>query len=79
MKVKVGARGMIVIPKKLREQFGVRQGDVLNLEPGKGVILMRKDKLWEKLKGSARGLTTAEDAEKDLDVEEREWEKRLQR
>lgn len=79
MKVKVGARGMIVIPKKLREQFGVRQGDVLNLEPGKEVILMRKDKLWEKLKGSARGLTTAEDAEKDLDVEEREWEKRLQR
>ena len=75
----MGARGMIVIPKKLREQFGVRQGDVLNLEPRKGVILMRKDKLWEKLKGSARGLTTAEDAEKDLDVEEREWEKRLQR
>ncbi len=79
MKVKVGARGTIVIPKRLREEMRVNEGDILDLEARKEVILLRKDTLWERFKGSAKGRITAEQAEKELDVDEGKWEKRLQR
>lgn len=39
MKIKVGARGEIVIPKKIRQQFGIE--DEINLDIENGAIILK--------------------------------------
>ncbi|MEM3070346.1 MAG: AbrB/MazE/SpoVT family DNA-binding domain-containing protein [Candidatus Bathyarchaeia archaeon] len=79
MKVRVGSRGTIVVPKEVRVESGIREGDVLEVSVREGAIILMKDRTWERFHGCARGLTTVEDVERELDEDEGAWEKRLQR
>lgn len=79
MKVRVGSRGTIVIPKQVRDKSGIVEGDVLEVFLKEKAIVLMKDTKWEKFHGCAEGLVTAEKIEKELDEDEKAWEKRLER
>ena len=80
MKVRVGLRGTIVLPKKVRDSCGISEGDVLRVFIGKdGAITLIKDDRWEKFHGCARGVISAEEVERELDEDEFGWEKRLEK
>lgn len=79
MKVRVGSRGTIVIPKQVRDKSGVVEGDVLEVFLKENAIVLMKDTRWERFHGCAEGLVTAEKVEKELDEDEEAWEKRLER
>lgn len=79
MKVRVGSRGTIVIPKEIRDRSGIVEGDVLEISLKERIIVLTKDTRWEKFHGCAKGLTTVEKIEKELDEDEKTWEKRLER
>lgn len=79
MKVRVGSRGTIVIPKEVREKSGITEGDVLEVSLKERAIVLMKDTKWEKFHGCAKGLITAEKIEKELDEDEKAWQKRLER
>lgn len=78
MKVRIGSRGTIVIPKRVREESGIVEGDVLEVFLQKKAIILIKDTKWEKFHGCAKGLVTVEKIEKELDEDEKAWEKRLE-
>jgi len=42
LRVKVGAKGQIVIPKVIREKLGIKPGKVLLVDEKDGVIVMEK-------------------------------------
>jgi AbrB family looped-hinge helix DNA binding protein len=77
LKIRVGSRGTIVIPKKVREGCGITEGDILEISVQEKAIVLMKDATWEKLHGCAKGLVMAEEVEKELDEDEISWEKRL--
>jgi len=79
LEVRVGSRGTIVIPKEIRDKSGIVKGDVLRISLRDGAIVLVKDVRWEKFHGCAKGLVTAEKIEKELDEDEKAWEKRLER
>jgi len=79
LKVRVGPRGTIVIPKEIREKSGIVKGDILEISLREKAIVLVKDASWEKFHGCAEGLITAEKIEKELDEDEKAWEKRLER
>jgi len=79
MKVRVGSRGTMVIPKAVRERSGIKEGDVLEVSVKEGAIVLLKNNTWERFHGCARGLISVEKVEKELDEDERGWEKRLER
>jgi len=39
LKLKVGKKGYIILPKALREAVGIREGDEVTVELGDGIIL----------------------------------------
>ena len=78
LEVRVGSRGTIVIPKEIRDKSGIVKGDVLKISLKEGAIVLVKDARWEKFHGCAEGLITAEKIEKELDEDEKAWEKRLE-
>jgi len=79
MKARVGSRGTIVIPKEVRERSGIKEGDVLEISVREEAIVLLKDNTWERFHGCARSLTSVEEVEKELDEDEKDWEKRLKR
>jgi AbrB family looped-hinge helix DNA binding protein len=79
MKVRVGARGTLVIPKEIREAQGIREGDLLEIVAEDDKLVLSKDKLWERFRDSARGVTSPEEVEREFDEDDRLWEKRLKR
>lgn len=79
MKIRVGSRGTIVIPKELRAKVGITTGDVLNISIREKAIVIVKDTKWEELHGCASGLVKVEKIEKELDEDEKTWEERLRR
>lgn len=79
MKVRVGSRGTVVIPKAVRERGGIKEGDVLEVSVKEGAIVLLKNNTWERFHGCARGLINVEKVEKELDEDEKDWEKRLER
>ena len=79
LKVRVGSRGTIVLPKEIRERSGIVEGDTLEISLKDKAIVLMKDTTWERFHGCAEGLVTVEKIEKELDEDEKLWEKRLQR
>lgn len=79
MKVRVGSRGTIVIPKEIRDKSSIVKGDVLDVFLKENTIILSKDTKWEKLHGCAEGLITVEKIEKELDEDEKAWQRRLER
>jgi len=65
--VVVRRKGVIVIPKAVREALGIEEGDLLKVSVEEGRIVLRKEGFWEKLFGSARGLYNPDAAELELD------------
>ncbi len=50
MLVKVSSKGLITLPKQIREQFGIVKGDYLTVSAEGGKIVFRKVKMkidWE--------------------------------
>jgi len=66
----VRKRGVIVIPKTIREELGIEEGDTLRVSVKEGKIILSKESFWEKLFNTAKGLYSPEEAELELDVGE---------
>jgi AbrB family looped-hinge helix DNA binding protein len=66
MKVRMGKRGVIVVPKIVRERLGLKEGMVLDLEVKGDELVLRARDLWSELR--ARG----EGPKFDVDIFERE-------
>ena len=77
-RVRVGRRGVIVIPKDVRERLGIAEGMVLELSvEGDRIILKARD-LWDELRERGRRLKVdVDEAEGELDEDEEHWMGRL--
>ncbi len=69
--VRVGRKGVVVLPKAVREELNIVEGSLLELEVKDHEIILRPLDLWERVWGCCRG--SAEEAENELDEEEAEW------
>ena len=69
--IRVGKRGTIVIPKKVRENLGIKDGDLLTLHiEGNRIILETMD-IWNELRKRGRSIKiSAEELERELDEED---------
>jgi AbrB family looped-hinge helix DNA binding protein len=72
--VRVGKKGVIVLPKAVREALNIVEGSLLQVEVRDGEVILRPLDLWERVWGCCKG--SAEEAEKELDEEESEWLKK---
>ncbi|MDK6028169.1 AbrB/MazE/SpoVT family DNA-binding domain-containing protein [Ignisphaera sp. 4213-co] len=73
--IKVHRKGIIVLPKSVREALGIEEGSLLMLEVKGDRIVLKPLDLWERVWKCCIG--SAEEAENELDLEEKEyWEKR---
>ncbi len=79
-RVRVGKRGVIVIPKSVRERLGIVEGMTLELSvEGDRIVLKARD-LWSELRERGRRLNVDVDrAERELDEAEERWLRRLGR
>ena len=68
--VKVHRKGIIVLPKSVRDALGIGEGTLLRVEVRDREIVLKPLDLWERLWGCAKGLGSAEEAELELDREE---------
>jgi len=74
MKIRVGKRGTIVIPKSIREKLGIEEGAVLELEVVEGGLLLKVGDLWQELRKRGRNVKFDVDAfERELDEAEEDW------
>ncbi len=72
--IRIGRRGVIVIPKDVREELGLEEGDVLELRVEGDTIILRRRDLWDELRRRGRGLKVdLEEAERELDEAEEAW------
>jgi len=78
VKVRVGKRGVIVIPKSVREKLGITEGMFLELKvEGDRIVLKTRD-LWSELRERGRRLrVNLEEAEEEITEEEELWLRRL--
>jgi len=67
--VKVYRKGIVVLPKEIREKAGIREGMLLLAEAVEGKVILRPLDLWERVWGCGRGLGSAEEVERELDEE----------
>ena len=78
VKVRVGKRGVIVIPKEVRERLGIKEGMLLDLRVEDDRIVLKVRDLWSELRERGRKLRVdVEKAELELDEVEEDWLKRL--
>ncbi len=77
-RVRVGKRGVIVIPKDVRERLGIVEGMTLELSVEGDKIILRVRDLWSELRRRGRKLkVNLDEAERELDEAEEEWLERL--
>jgi AbrB family looped-hinge helix DNA binding protein len=73
-RVRVNKKGVIVIPKALREEIGLNEGDLVKMRVEGGKIVIERIDLWDRVWKCCKG--SAEEAEKELDQEEEGfWER----
>ncbi len=73
--IKVHKRGIIVIPKRIREMLSIDEGTLLELRIENGKILLEPLDLWGRMWKCCQG--SAEEAEEELGREEENfWAKR---
>ncbi len=78
-KIRVGKRGVIVIPKDIREKLGIREGMTLDLEVSNNKIIIYTRDLWSRLRERGRKLrVNLEKAEEEITEDEEEWLKRFE-
>ncbi len=65
------------MPKSIREKAGIEVGMLLEVIVDNGRIILKPLDLWERVRGSGKGMGSAEEAELELDRwEEAFWERR---
>ncbi|AWR99910.1 AbrB/MazE/SpoVT family DNA-binding domain-containing protein [Metallosphaera hakonensis] len=72
--IKVNKKGIIVLPKAIREEIGLKEGDVVKVKVEGGKIIIEKINLWDKVWNCCKG--SAEEAEKEIDEEEERFWRR---
>jgi len=55
-KVKVGARGQVVIPKKFRKKLNIEHGVILEIEETEGGLLLKPINPVAEMKGLGKGV-----------------------
>jgi AbrB family looped-hinge helix DNA binding protein len=86
MTYKVGAKGQVVLPKELRDEFGIRPGDEVVFDKGEHEIVVRKARsridVVRSLRGALRDsrldLVAELEAEhrREIEEDEREMQRR---
>jgi len=77
---RVYRKGIVVLPKDIRERAGVEEGTLLEVSVEEGKIVLKPIDLWDKVWGCGKGRGSTEEAERELDAEEGEyWRRRLKR
>ncbi|RLE94181.1 MAG: AbrB family transcriptional regulator [Thermoprotei archaeon] len=74
--VKVYKKGIIVLPKSIREKAGIREGMMLVARVKDREIILSPLDLWWRVWGCCKGKGSAEDVERELDKEEKIWEEK---
>lgn len=75
--VRVHKKGIIVLPKSIREEAGIEEGMLLEVSVEGNKIVLKPMDLWDRVWGCVRGRGSAEEAELELDREEEEfWRQR---
>ena len=73
-RVRVGSRGVIVIPKGIRDRLGIIEGMVLELSVEDDKIILSVRDLWSELRKRGKKLKVDIDkAERELDEDEEQW------
>jgi AbrB family looped-hinge helix DNA binding protein len=75
--VKVHKKGVVVIPKSIRDTLGIVEGTLLEVRIENNKIVLEPLDLWDKVWKCCSGST--EEAEKELDREEEEFWRRRER
>ena len=65
----VGAKGQVVIPKEMRDRFGIKPGDEVSFWDCEDHVGMRVVRDLETLKGRFSGLGLSEDLEAERNAE----------
>lgn len=77
-KVRVDKRGVIVIPKEIREKLGIKEGSVLELVVEGDRIVIKTTDLWSELRRRVKKpVVNTDGAEKELDKDDELWLRRL--
>ena len=71
--VRVHKKGVIVLPKSIREEAGIEEGMLLEVSVEGNRIVLKPVDLWDRVWGCAKGRGSAEEAELELDHEEEEF------
>ena len=75
--VKVYKKGIIVLPKEIREKAGIEEGMLLEVTISSDGIVLKPLDLWDRVWGCGKGRGSAEETEQELDSEEEIfWSKR---
>jgi len=79
MRAVLSKKGQIVIPKAIRDRFGLKEGDVLDVEAKEGVIVLKpagtvkKVRDWREFRGVLKGKYSTEqflaERQKDREME----------
>ena len=77
----MGKRGVIVVPKIVRERLGLKEGMVLDLEVKGDELVLRARDLWSELRARGEGTKFDVDMlERELDEDEDKWlERRVEK
>ena len=68
--VRVHRKGIIVLPKSIREEVGIEEGMLLEVSVENGRVVLKPLDLWDRVWGCGKGKGSAEEAELELDREE---------
>jgi len=78
-RIRVGKRGVIVIPKDIRERLGIEEGMTLELSVKGDALVLRVRDLWSELRERGKKLKVdLEEAEREIDEDEELWLERLE-
>ena len=78
-RIRVGKRGVIVLPKDIRERLGIEEGMTLELSVKGDALVLRVCDLWSELRERGKKLKVdLEEAEREIDKDEELWLERLE-
>jgi len=73
-KVKLSAKGQIVIPARIRKELGLSEGDRLFIERRQGEVILKPVVKLSEL----RGIDKLEGASKEIEKMRREWDEEFE-
>jgi AbrB family looped-hinge helix DNA binding protein len=73
MTYKVGPKGQVVLPKRIRDHLGIRPGDVVSVDEVDGEVRIRKTAAPAELRGLLRDPRDAMPLTRSLEIDHK-WE-----